>query len=585
MTTNIESLERLTLAIEAKGVDIAPEYNDYFLVANAIATDCGEAGRTFFHRICQLSAKYKRPDAEKIFDNLLRTNRGEVHLATVFELAKRAGVKLGKSEICTFALTPASNAHARACENTDEAQNENDAEDSFSGSEPLVKLPFFRAYDWPEPLKSIISYGTTPQQKDILLLGAITVLGATLGKKVRISYGGRYLSPCLQTFIVAQPASGKGMLSFLRQFADPVHNKLRFAYLKAFEAYKKEKAVYDNAGRERANMEMPERPVNKLFLIAGNNSGTGILQNIMDADGMALIFELEADTLSTAIGTAYGRFSDTLRKCFDHDRISYNRRTDQEYREAMNTYLSVLISGTPAQVQPLIPSTENGLFSRQLFYYMPAIRQWQNQFDTQEDDLEEAFKKMGTEWGAFLEKHVGTSFFTLKLTDEQKKAFNARFEQLFRHAGLANENEMNSSVVRLAINTCRILSVVAVLRGEMTPAAELPLENVKDGILSRMDVRITPEDFGAVMALVEPLYRHATHILSFLPGTELNRRGNADRDSFFSALPEVFTLQMVRELAQQFEVKPSTATSWVYRLQKAEKLIPTGETGTFRKVL
>ena len=57
----------------------------------------------------------------------------------------------------------------------------------------------------------------------------------------------------------------------------------------------------------------------------------------------------------------------------DHDRLSYNRRTDREYREVKRSYLSVLLSGTPAQVKPLIPTAENGLFSRQLFYYMPAI--------------------------------------------------------------------------------------------------------------------------------------------------------------------------------------------------------------------
>ena len=81
--------------------------------------------------------------------------------------------------------------------------------------------------------------------------------------------------------------------------------------------------------------------------------------------------------ISSAIGSDYGHWSDTLRKAFDHDRVAYNRRTDREYREVKKTYLSVLISGTPSQVKSLIPTAENGLFSRQIFYYMPSIRQWQ----------------------------------------------------------------------------------------------------------------------------------------------------------------------------------------------------------------
>ncbi len=331
-------------------------------------------------------------------------------------------------------------------------------------------------------------------------------------------------------------------------------------------------------------MMPPEPPVNRLFLFAGKNSGTGMLQNIMDADGMGLIFETEADTLSTAIGADYGRFSDTLRKCFDHDRISYNRRTEQEYREVESTYLGVLVSGTPAQVQPLIPSAENGLFSRQLFYYMPAVRKWQNQFDCKEANLESAFKKMGAEWGAFLEKYQETNFFTLQFTEEQKEAFNAFFEDLFQHADLANDDEMNSSVVRLAINVCRVLSVVALLRGEMAPAKDLPEENVKDGFLQRMDLYATKEDFEAVLGLAKPLYHHATHILSFLPRKEVTRRSNADRDSFFSFLPDEFTQKMVKELSAKLGMKYSTARCWLHRMRKESKLETCKEAGKYRKM-
>lgn len=124
----------------------------------------------------------------------------------------------------------------------------------------------------------------------------------------------------------------------------------------------------------------------------------------MDANGTGIIFETEADTISTAIGTDYGHWSDTLRRAFDHDFLSYNRRTEQEYREIKKSYLSILLSGTPAQVKPLIPSVENGLFSRQIFYYMPAIHEWKDQFDNHDTDMESLFATMGEEWKRQLEK-------------------------------------------------------------------------------------------------------------------------------------------------------------------------------------
>ena len=56
----IESLCRLCEAVETAGADIAPTYAEYVQLAFAIATDCGEAGREFFHRLCRVSAKYER---------------------------------------------------------------------------------------------------------------------------------------------------------------------------------------------------------------------------------------------------------------------------------------------------------------------------------------------------------------------------------------------------------------------------------------------------------------------------------------------------------------------------------------------
>ena len=69
---------------------------------------------------------------------------------------------------------------------------------------------------WPAPLNEITAHGTTRAQQDIMLLGAVTVLGASMNSHVRCAYGGKMISPSLQTFIVALPASGKGVLSLVR---------------------------------------------------------------------------------------------------------------------------------------------------------------------------------------------------------------------------------------------------------------------------------------------------------------------------------------------------------------------------------
>ena len=603
--TNIESLRLITEAVETAGADIAPSYAEYVQLAFAIATDCGEAGREFFHRLCRISAKYQREHAERMFSNALMKQHGEIHLGTAFHLAESTGVKICREEVMNSrknaenALNAPYNfsTHRRAYNKVEEEENDNDentnaSEELSTDSDPL---PTFPEADWPKILMLIMSYATSPTQRDILLLGALTALGATMERYVRCSYSGKYQSPCLQTFFVAPPASGKSGLSLIRLLVEPIHDKIRQQVDEEMKAYRKEKKNYELLGKERVNTEAPQMPPNKMFLISGNNSGTGILQNIMDANGTGLICETEADTIASAISSEYGHWSDTLRKAFDHDRLSYNRRTDQEYREVKRIFLAVLLSGTPAQVRALIPSAENGLFSRQLFYYMHGIYTWADQFACGEIDLDEIFRSIGRDWQLKLDILKEHGIHTLRLTDEQKKEFNALFSDLFFRSDIANGNEMRSFIARLAVNICRIMSTIAMLRVleipqpyqlkssdryAPVPDKEIPTDNVKDGIITRWDITITPEDFKAVLGLVKPLYRHATHILSFLPSSEIPHRANADRDAFFDALGDEFTRTQLTEQATAMGIKPNTALSWLRRLVK-KGLFVMKEKGTY----
>ena len=588
--TDIESLRRLTEAVETAGADIAPTYAEYVQLAFAIATDCGEAGREFFHRLCRTSAKYQREHAERIFSNALTTRHGEVHLGTAFHLAEMANVKLCNTEVMNNRRntentenTPSKALTHAHVYNKVENDEPDESEELLNGSDPNQPLPIFPEADWPKILLLIMSYATSPTQRDVMLIGALTAIGASMERYVRCPYAGKLQSPCLQSFIVAPSASGKGILSLIRLLVEPIHDEIRQQVAAEVKVYKKEKAAYDVMGKERSKVEAPQMPKNRMFLISGNNTGTGILQNIMDANGTGLICETEADTISAAIGSEYGHWSDTLRKAFDHDRLSYNRRTDQEYREVKKSYLSVLLSGTPAQVKPLIPSTENGLFSRQLFYYMHGIWAWINQFESGEADLEAIFTDIGLEWKKQLDLMKTHGVHTLRLTDEQKQEFNTLLSDLFFRSGLANDNEMSSSIARLAVNTCRIMAEVAMIRALecdqpyqfknssihlLTPDKEIATDNIKDGIITRWDVTITAEDFKAVLELVTPLYRHATHILSFLPSTEVKHRANADRDALFEAMGNQFTRAQLSEQATIMKIKPNTAFGWLNRLIK-----------------
>ena len=78
------------------------------------------------------------------------------------------------------------------------------------------------------------------------------------------------------------------------------------------------------------------------------------------------------------------------------------------------------------------------------------------------------------------------------------------------------------------------------------------------------------------MGLVEPLYRHATHILSFLPSTEVRRRSNADRDALFAALGRNFTRQEAFTKAGEMGISTNTVLTWLQRLKKRGMIESTG---------
>ena len=575
----ISSLHLLTEAVRNAGADIAPSYQEYIQLAFAIATDCGEAGRQDFLALCSLSSKYDPQAAEKLFSNALKTGHNDVHIGTAFHLAELCGVKIqaeipsGIGTLGTQGSPSSSASHTRARKEGEEVSI--CEEDTATGSDPISPLPTFdERTRWPYPLGRILSCATSRTQYDILLLGTVTVLGASMGRNVRCAYGGKMTSPCLQTFVVAPSTSGKGILSLVRLLVEPFHDEIRKQTAESMACYRREKSKYEALGKERAKTEAPMMPPDKMFLIPGNNTGTGILQNLIDSDGTGLICESEADTISTAIGSEYGHWSDTMRKAFDHDRLSYNRRTDREYKETTACYLSVLLSGTPAQIKPLISSPENGQFSRNIFYYMPRVGEWKDQFGEDELDVEAEFIRMGHEWKASRDELKKKGLFTLKFTQQQKDEFNGHFSALFYRSSLVTGEEMSASVMRMGTILCRMMCITALLRSLEIPSLAVPdptinPENLKDGIITRHNLSITDEDFRAVLALCEPLYLHATHILSFLDkSTELNSRGIADREMLYAALPQEFTKQMVMEQAEKLNIPVNTARSWIQRLRE-----------------
>ena len=254
-----DSLSRLVEAVRSAGVDIAPGYCEYVRLAFAIANDCGEAGREGFIALCSLSVNFNRENAERLFSNALNKGDRRIHLGTAFHLAELAGVRLEPpSRPRDTHASNASNAnnaapvsHTRACDNNVEIEIEEQVD-------PFTHLPFFpEGHEWPRMLRQIMVFGQSREQRDVLLLGGLTTLGASLAQTLRFLYGGKWFFSSLQTFVVAPPASGKGVLAWTRMLVQPIHDEIRATVAEEMKRYKKEMTSFNSLGREKAKAEEP----------------------------------------------------------------------------------------------------------------------------------------------------------------------------------------------------------------------------------------------------------------------------------------------------------------------------------------
>ena len=303
----------------------------------------------------------------------------------------------------------------------------------------------------------------------------------------------------------------------------------------------------------------------------------------------------------------YGQWSDALRKCFENEALSYFRRTGQEYKECDHTFLSVLLSGTPGQVAPLIPSAENGLFSRQVFYYMPGVKEFISQFQSNDRELVSHFKRLGAYYSRYHRLLMASGNYQLKLRGAQQEEFNRVFDELFKRSVRVNDAEMNSSVVRLAINCLRMILIVALLRateptfrhieqsGEaprkllyeptlMEPTGAINQQDRPDGkMMATYQFFVDDDDFHQVLAMARPLFEHALHVLSLLDRTSVSRRTISDRDAFFAALPQAFTMAQAKVLAGERGLTEKRVEHWIYNWRDKGLLQATAVHGGFQK--
>ena len=538
-------IETITQRIESSSVDIAPNYADWRDLGFALADELGESGRSYFHRLSRFYQDYNSTEADKQFDACLKAHGNGVSIKTFYHLAKAAGINVGIPKVKESKPTITLEDKAETGETS---ENETNTQLCSFPSEIFDQLP--------DLLRRITVKGTSPEDKDILLLGSLVSMSSCLPNVYGV-YAEREVFANLFLFVTAQASAGKGRLTLCRKLVEPIHKALREQNKAEFEIYQRELTEYAAAKGDKVNMEKPQEPTLKMLVIPANNSATGLFQILNDNKGKGLIFETEGDTLAQTFKSEHGNYSDGFRKAFHHETITYNRRKDREFVEIDMPRLSALLSGTPRQVSTLIPNAENGLFSRFIFYFMNIRYEWQDVFAGESGQtLDHYFDHLGTQFHDLykcLESQDKPMWFCL--TVSQQKQFNSYFEQTqiqyIEHCG----EDYIGTVRRLGLITFRIAMILTALR-------------IMDNGELRSPLVCSDTDFNIAMEIVKVLVQHAAHVFQQLPTDTAAKVQPNQKQQFLNMLPAEFDRQTYLLVAQKLNIPAKTAEKQIARFAK-----------------
>ena len=364
-------------------------------------------------------------------------------------------------------------------------------------SSPMIPEYIYDAL--PETLRDACNV-FSGRKRDVFLTSALSVISGGLHNVYGL-YDKEKVFPNLYSFVIAPPASGKGSMKFAKQLGDCFHDLLFNQSKDELKEYKKVKRLFDRKLKKAKTDEQlealiePEKPKSSMFFIPADTSSAMMIKHLEDNDGIGCICETEADTLTNTLKQDWGSYSDVLRKGFHAEIISKSRMTDLDYSEIKEPKFSVAITGTPNQLDALITSIQDGLFSRFIFYSFSTKQKWRS---TYTEDITVSNNDIFKGFSADLcDKFRSNNNQKFVMTRKQGMQLDEVFSEALGHNSILYSDDVSGIIYRLGLMTFKIAMTLAALRSD--------------------DPEITCSDleFKTSLDLVEKVYlRHSIDILN-----------------------------------------------------------------------
>jgi hypothetical protein len=360
----------------------------------------------------------------------------------------------------------------------------------------------------PNILKNGSSVFDDRRERDIFLSGALSIISSCMRNVVGL-YRAKEHYANLFVFIIAPAASGKGSLTFAKALGDKFHDKLVAESTDKLKIYKIELQEYKRKLTDKkqdiSELEPPEEPPFKVLYIPANNSSARVIQHLKEGDEQGIFCETDAGTMGAVLKQDWSSYSELLCKAYHHEPISYSRKTNKEWVELKKPRLSVVFAVTPGQVENLIKSAEDGLFSRFIFYTFKSEIVWMPASDTLNGiNLTAHFENLSYTVLNFVEFLQSYETVRFKLTPDQWDKLKVYGDDYLNTLATFVSEDLSSTSKRLGLILYRMAMIITALR------------YFDNGKHSQEQI-CSDEDFDIALQLVKVFQEHSVFMFKELP--------------------------------------------------------------------
>lgn len=400
----------------------------------------------------------------------------------------------------------------------------------------------------PESIQNMLSLAKTEEEKDMLLMATLAAASACV-PNLYFRYGptGKKYYANLQCFILASSASGKGIA---------------------------------NQALEMMRVVDEQYPM----LIAGDSTLAAWYKALEEQGGIGYMHESEGSVITDIWRNAAANYNTALRKAAEHEAISRNRVKGAS--EIACPRLSMLLTGTFSQYKALVPSIENGYFSRLLTLVERGSHPFEKSYVTAKSENSAIARQVGHQLLRTYENLMNAPEREWSLTDSQKERLGEKLETEYRTLiDMLGEN-FHSTVIRMAVQIERMAMVLSAMRGMSALNAD-EIDGDKDRPSLVDTIYCNDQDYETAELIGSKMLMHMAMAYRMIKGDEQETmpevKGLDQRKVVFDGLKQRYQLNDLIKEAQSQGVSRSSAIRW--NNQWIEKgMVRKENHGEYRKV-